>query len=124
VPPQILADDFLCKTTGAITGIDIWGSWYKDVWSENHPASTTFVVSIRADIPADISPTQHSMPGEVLWRKEFGPGKFTVERQEAPMESYYSPCDGTYEAQNHKMVYKYRVPLKILTMLTTSTCIV
>jgi hypothetical protein len=107
VSPQILADDFLCKTTGAITNIDIWGSWYKDVWSETDPAVTTFVLTIRADIPANASPTGHSMPGQVLWQKAFGAGQFTVTRQEAPPESYYNPCVGTFSPQNHKMVYKY-----------------
>ena len=105
--PQVLADDYLCTTTGPITEIDIWGSWFNDVWSETNPAVTTFVLTIRADIPASDSQTGYSMPGQILWQKAFGAGKFTVTRQEAATEGYYNPCYEKYDAQNHKMVYKY-----------------
>ncbi|MHC4517612.1 MAG: LamG domain-containing protein [Planctomycetota bacterium] len=111
IPPtwseQIAGDDFECTTSGAITGISLWGSWYHDILPNNNGEDVTFTLSIREDIPADRSPTGYSMPGAVLWRKEFKPGEFTVHSQEARTQSFYSPCNATFEADNHLMVYKY-----------------
>ena len=111
IPPtwseQIAGDDFECTKSGAITGIALWGSWYHDILPNNDVDDVTFTLSIREDIPADRSPTGYSTPGAVLWRKEFKPGEFTVRSMEAETQSFYSPCNGTYEPDNHLMVYKY-----------------
>ncbi|MBN1363138.1 MAG: LamG domain-containing protein [Sedimentisphaerales bacterium] len=111
IPPtwtaQLAGDDFQCTTTGPITGITLWGSWYHDVLSGGNAANATFTLSIREDIPANQSSTGYSMPGKVLWRKEFAPGTFEVESAAAQTQSYYSPGNETFEAGNHLMVYKY-----------------
>jgi hypothetical protein len=70
--PYILADDFLCTEAGPITDIHIWGSWYHDIIDPN----VRFVLSIHADIPA--GPGGYSMPGPVLWWREFQPGQYVV----------------------------------------------
>ena len=106
-PQQICADDFQCTTTGPITGITLWGSWYHDILPGGDAENVTFTLSIRADISADRSTTGYSMPGEVLWRKEFRRGQFTVEPVEGDAESYYSPANQAFERNNHLMVYKY-----------------
>ncbi|MCP4581509.1 MAG: hypothetical protein GY839_07800, partial [candidate division Zixibacteria bacterium] len=67
-PPYLLADDFECTTTGPITDITIWGSWWQDYLPNQDPLSVTFTVSIHADIPAADNPYgAYSMPGETLW---------------------------------------------------------
>jgi len=106
-PPTICADDFECKTTGPITGITVWGSWYHDILSSGSPENVTFTLTIRQDVPANLSSTGYSMPGKVLWRKELSRGQFTVEPLEGRAESYYSPANETFEENNHLMVYKY-----------------
>jgi hypothetical protein len=92
-PPQILADDFLCQATGPITDIHIWGSWYHDYLPAGSPLAVTFTLSIHEDIPADVSPTGYSMPGKLLWMREFQPGRFDAwiyaQRLE---EGWYVPC--------------------------------
>ena len=104
----ILADDFECTLPGPLTGIHIWASWLHDYLpGGGNPRNVTFTLSIRADIPADRSPTGYSMPGAVLWRKEFKPGEFAIQTQEAKAQSFYSPCNGAFEQNNHLMVYKY-----------------
>jgi len=111
IPPtwdeQIAGDDFRCTTTGPITGISLWGAWYHDILPNNNANDVTFTLTIRADIPADRSPTGYSMPGNVLWRKEFKPGEFTFRPQEARTQSFYSPCNDTFEQNNHLMLHKY-----------------
>jgi len=106
-PATICADDFECTQTGPITGITLWASWYRDVLSSGSAANATFTLSIRQDIPADRSPTGYSMPGQVLWRKTFQKGEFTVEPVQTCSEGYYSPANVTFEPDTRAMLYKY-----------------
>jgi len=100
-PPQLLADDFPCEVTGPITDIHIWGSWYHDY--ENYlvdPMAVVFTLSIHTDLPVGHpdNPYDWSMPGEVLWWRQFGPGEFEVEPYaEIFYEGYYNPCQGWYD---------------------------
>ena len=65
-----LADDFECRSTGRVTDLHFWGSWYHDL-DEGHDIMSQqgpgFVIRFLSDIPAEQSATGHSMPGEVLW---------------------------------------------------------
>ncbi len=106
-PAQMCGDDFQCTTTGPITAITLWGSWYHDILPSSNAENVTFTLSLREDIPASQSSTGYSMPGKVLWRKEFTPGNFQIEYEQAPTQSYYSPGNQTFEPGNHLMVYKY-----------------
>ncbi len=106
-PAQIAADDFQCTTPGPITGITLWGSWYHGVLPGGDATDVTFTLSIRANVPASQSGVGHSVPGTVLWRKEFKPGAFTVQRQETRSQSYYSPANAAFEADNHNRIFKY-----------------
>ena len=75
--PYILADDFLCEDPGALVEIHVWGSWVVDyVPFGDAPDAVGFVLSLHADIPADSIAGTHSMPGDVLWTREFAPGEF------------------------------------------------
>jgi len=95
--PYILADDFECRQTGLITDIHIWGSWKYDEYDMN----PTFILSIHEDIPAAVSPTGYSMPGQVLWYRTFAPGEYAArvyaenidEGWMDPPESYIFPGD-------------------------------
>jgi hypothetical protein len=65
-PPHLLADDWLCTSSGRVVGIRIWGSWKADF----HPQPglpLNFLLSIHSDIPTNQSPTGYSMPGSTLW---------------------------------------------------------
>jgi hypothetical protein len=106
-PATICADDFECRTAGPITGITLWTSWYQDLLPSDSAENVTFTLSIRRDIPAGRGATGYSMPGEVLWRREFSRGQFTIEPQESRAEGYHCPANGTFAQQNHRMTYKY-----------------
>lgn len=69
----VVADDFPCTTTGPITDIHIWGSWYNDKVDTN----ASFILSIWSDVPK--TPTSSfSYPGELLWTQTFGPGAYSI----------------------------------------------
>lgn len=105
--PYILADDFLCTATGPITDIRIWGSWLHDVLPEQGPHNVIFRLSIHKDIPASQSPTGYSMPGEVLWHREFLPGQFGLHPYaEQIMEGWMDPPE-RYEFPGDHVCWQY-----------------
>jgi len=106
-PATISADDFECRTTGPITGITLWTSWYRDILPGDSADNATFTLSLRQDVPANRSSTGRSMPGKVLWRRQFSRGQFTIEPVEGRAKGYYSPANGTFEQNNHLTGYKY-----------------
>lgn len=71
--PIVLADDFLCTTSGPITDIHIWGSWRQD---QIFPAPG-FILSFWSDVPTNQS-NPFSHPGTLLWQTNFFPGTYIV----------------------------------------------
>jgi hypothetical protein len=104
-PPQILADDFLCTSTGPITDISIWGSWFNDEMPMNDPMAVEFTLSIYSDNPT--GPSGFSEPDALLWRMDFPAGAFMVELAGTEPEGYYTPCVPEYYPQNHLNAWKY-----------------
>jgi hypothetical protein len=107
--PMILADDFLCTTTGSITRIEIWGSWLFDyIPFGDDPGAVAFTLSIHEDIPADQSPTGYSMPGDVIWWKVYDPLTFMFEPFAIDLqEGWYNPATGYYEPLGDTECWKY-----------------
>ena len=83
---KILADDWQCSASGAVTDIHIWGSWWEDILPTRQqgdlliqdPGNVVFRLSIHTDIPAVVDPSgaviSHSRPGEKLWERFYTPG--------------------------------------------------
>ncbi len=96
--PFILADDFLCEEPGRLTFIQVWGSWLNDyIPFGEDPYAVKFTLSIHEDIPAWESETGYSMPGEVLWIRDFVPGEFMAEIwQDGILEGWMEPPDGYF----------------------------
>ncbi len=107
----LLADDFLCETTGPVTDIHVWGSWFQDILPFDDPRQVKFTLSFHADIPADQSPTGFSMPGEVLWFRDFHPDEFMVELFAEQIEEgfMYPPDDYFFPADWTCYLYKFHV---------------
>jgi len=108
--PQLLADDFNCTTTGAITDIHVWGSWYHDYLPYNGPNSVDFTLSIHEDLPVGdpCNPYDYSIPGKSLWVRDFAAGDYgaTIEAQDIT-EGYYVPCEPYYEPDADWTCYRY-----------------
>jgi hypothetical protein len=96
-PPlqKYLADDWRCSQTGPVTDLHIWGSWLNDVIPQN-PSGThgTFQLGIWSDIPASQSPTGYSMPGDLLWTRDFVPGTYMNRFYATAPEQFYDPNIG------------------------------
>jgi hypothetical protein len=66
--PNIVGDDFLCRTPGPISGITIWGSWLNDLVDTN----ATFVLRLWSDVPAVAgTANSYSHPGSLLCSTTF-----------------------------------------------------
>lgn len=113
-PAQVLADDFKCTTTGPITDIYVWGSWLYDALPDGSPQNVIFTLSLHSDIPANQSPTGYSMPGELLWMRQFNPTEFEAQLYAMVPQGYYVPCIPTpnYWPNNHQGCWLYHFPLR------------
>ncbi len=113
-PPQVLADDFNCITTGPITDIYVWGSWLHDALPDGGPQNVFFTLSIHDDLPVGHSqnPKNYSMPGQLRWMRQFNPGEFEVLFYMEIPEGYYMPCTQWYLPQDHFGCWLYHFKLQ------------
>jgi hypothetical protein len=110
--PYILADDFLCTEPGRITVIEVWGSWLTD-WLPfgTDPTAVDFILSFHEDVP--VGPNGYSIPGNVVWLRNFTAGEFEAvpyasnieEGYMIPPEEYLFPADWTC------WLYRFHVPV-------------
>jgi len=71
------------------------------------PGAVTFTLSIHADIPASQSPTGFSMPGPVLWWRQFTPGQFTVRLWEGGLQEGWIEPPMSYEPLGDTQCWQY-----------------
>jgi hypothetical protein len=71
---RTLADDFECSQPSLITDVHFWGSWKDDIKGDIRKIH----LSIHEDIPEGdpCNPTDWSIPGKLLWEKDFFAGDF------------------------------------------------
>jgi len=107
-PLQVLADDFKCTTSGPITHICLWGSWYNDILPARFPENVVFKLSIYEDIPAGQSLTRYSMPGKLLWSRDFKSGQFSATKYaEKLKEGWFVPCKPIYEPSADTVCWQF-----------------
>jgi hypothetical protein len=76
-PPVTVADDFLCTTTGPLTDITVWSSFFEDQLPGNGVDSIRFTLSIYRSLSTYPIPTGSSTPGESLWSRQFRTGEYS-----------------------------------------------
>jgi hypothetical protein len=84
--PGHVADDWLCTESGAVGGIHVWGSWQNDVAD----VIATVHVGIYADIP-DPGGSAFSMPGALLWERDFSSTEITVRDYGTGDQGFFIP---------------------------------
>jgi hypothetical protein len=100
--PLVLADDWQCTETGAVSDIHFWGSWQSDVIGQ----ITNAHLSIHADVPVD-EQNPFSHPGALLWSWEVEPTLIGTEP--ASPQGWFDPFAGQYEKPNHELWYQYNI---------------
>jgi len=95
IPQTMLADDWQCTGSGAVTDIHIWGSWNGDMvpeeWAQE-PA--VFRLTIWSNNPS--GPGGWSVPGELKWERWFDPGDYQSRIYARNLfEYFYGPNEGT-----------------------------
>lgn len=107
--PFLLADDFLCTTTGPLTEIWIWGSWFGDYYPFGQiPDQVGFRLSIHTDIPA--TDNEYSRPGPTLWLHDAPPGTFEVFHFAEGPEGWLDPPDGyIFPADFNCWLYRFYI---------------
>jgi len=90
-----LADDFLCTATGPVTEITIWSSYLNDELTGDPGELPLFTLGIFSDVPADLSHTGYSMPGELLWDAYLVADSETLLTLEAD-ELFFDPLEHRY----------------------------
>jgi hypothetical protein len=94
--PKVLADDWQCSQTGPVTDIHLWGSYEFDVQSPILRIHT----SIHENIPE--TPTSPSMPGALLWERDFFPPEFQVlDPYGTGDQGWYDPNTGQWRRPDH-----------------------
>jgi hypothetical protein len=84
--PWLLADDFVCTNTGAITDIHLWGSWLNDHVDNS---KVTFWLGVFDDVAASNSFPSH--PGSLIWNQCFAPGQYAVQPFISGQETFMDP---------------------------------
>ena len=113
-PSQVLADDFKCNSSGPVTHIRVWGSWYNDVLPARFPENVVFKLAIYEDIPASQSLTRYSMPGKLLWSRDFKTGEFAATKHaEKLKEGWYVPCKPIYEPSADTVCWQFDFEINV-----------
>ena len=106
--PKILADDFLCTRSLAITDIHFWGSWQQDqigqisgVWLGIYSDDP---VGPGGGDPGNI----YSKPDQLAWSWETD--DFSIRPVDPPSsQGWYDPNTGLYMKPDHQQYFQYNV---------------
>ena len=101
----ILADDWLCTKTGPVSDIHLWGSWEHD----SVGTINSIFVAIYGNIP--VGPEGWSIPGQLLWSRDFGSSKFTVRNDDGYYgeQGWYNPNVSQSLRPDHNMYHQINI---------------
>jgi hypothetical protein len=104
--PNVLADDFVCAETGAITDIHFWYSWRSDFVGQ----ISNVHVSLHADVPAGTDGVPFSRPlNPPLWEYDFLPGQFQTRLYGSGPQGWFDPFTATVIEFDHNDVYQLNI---------------
>jgi hypothetical protein len=101
---DIVADDFLCTNSGAISDIHIWCSWGGDQIGDTNADWQNIWLAIWSDVPAYGINASH--PGQLLWNQWFGAGQYSRDLAITNVfEQCWDPSSGGYYFPDTKIFY-------------------
>jgi hypothetical protein len=106
--PKVLADDWLCSETGPVSDIHFWFSVRQDL--DPREFFGGLHVSIHEDIPADPNdPTSYSMPGKLLWERDFDPTQLTFQLYGTGEQGWLDPNTGEAVRPDHVTYWQVNI---------------
>lgn len=108
VEGQTVADDWQCAGSGPVSGIHFWVSWHED---GGNPVDILNVhLSIHADIPDPDGPGPlYSMPGELLWERDFGSQDIAYLLGGSGDQGWYDPVGDFALTNDHSLYWQINV---------------
>jgi len=101
--PNIVAEDWQCSQSGPVKDIHFWGSWAGD----NVGNITNIHASIHDNVPE--GPNGWSVPGDLLWERDFGPEDFTSVQDGTGVQGWWNPGDAGYSMPDHDNYYQVNI---------------
>lgn len=103
-PPQwVVADDWKCTAGGDVTDVHFWVSWMQEVEDQ----ILNIHLSIHANIP--VGPDGYSIPGDLLWWRDFAPGEFTMRDYGTGDQGWYDPPFEDWWRPDHEKYYQINI---------------
>jgi hypothetical protein len=110
LPPKVLADDWMCTETGEVRDIHFWFSARSDWMNPSVPMENQIYnihLSIHDNIPdPDGQGPLYSMPGPLLWEREFAVDQVDITGFVTAGQDWYDPNSGTYVADDHRRMWR------------------
>ena len=102
-----LADDWQCAETGPVDDIHFWVSFEGD--NTVGMDSMYFNLRIYDNIP--VGPSLWSIPGEVLWERNFyfRPGHYTIREYGGGLQGWMDPGPGLTFPDNHNQIWQVNI---------------
>ena len=107
-----LADDWQCAETGPVSDIHYWYSRNGYNGISPPPFTLPLTVRIRADIPAGESPTGYSIPGDILWERDFSEHgtEYEFRYYGSGLQGWYDPVDAIVLPDDHQSYFQLNIP--------------
>jgi len=101
----VLADDWRCSQSDAVTDIHFWFSCLSDY----EPNIELIHVSIHEDIPESPPEFLYSRPGPLLWSRNFGVDDVRIREYARGLQGWYNPQNETYLPDDHEIIYQCNI---------------
>jgi len=102
-PQWIVADDWQCIRTGEVSDVHLWVSWRQNVQDQ----IVNIHLSIHSDIP--MGPNGWSIPGQLLWERDFGPGEFAVRDDGTGDQGWFDPPFDDWWRPDHDLYQQINI---------------
>ncbi|MBE0663292.1 MAG: T9SS type A sorting domain-containing protein [Bacteroidales bacterium] len=87
--PARIGDDWMCSETGYVEDFHFWVSFPGDMIPPDF--GVNFEIQIYSDIPAAVSPTGYSIPGNLLWVRDFSPSEYNWQFDFEHPQGWFDP---------------------------------
>jgi len=106
----LLADDWLCTQTGAVSDIHFWISFQGDEWSKDPADVGPLWVGLWSNQPGSKLPPKPSRPLDRLWARSFKHYEYTFRQDGQGDQGFYNPETGEYTGKtDHKLIYQINI---------------